>query len=43
MNKQTYEELIQFFENKNMTEIAKGLKKDMKGLVSTKSNKENAD
>lgn len=48
MNKQTYEELVKFFESKNLSEVASGLKKDLKGLVQPKvataqSNKENQD
>jgi hypothetical protein len=34
MNKQTYEELVKFFESKSMSDVANGLKKDLKGMVS---------
>jgi len=33
MNKQTLEELIKFCESKNLSDIASGLKKELKGTV----------
>jgi len=43
MNKQAIEELIKFCEQKNLVDIASGLKKDLKALSygSTEANKEN--
>jgi hypothetical protein len=37
MNKQTFEELIKFFESKNMSDVARGLKSDMKALTTLPS------
>ena len=42
MNKQTLEELIKFCETKNLTDVAAGLKKDLKAMSQpASSNKEN--